>query len=173
MAHTDLSDTVTDLDSSPVVKVNSQNFGGVKRSYTGYLSSTELVAGTAAQTYALVRVPARARVTSIKMSKASSGAAGSIKIGLFRPEDGIAIDDDCFTAAVDMNSAQANTEVMSLTAAYPTAANLGSDLATALSTAVGTAGATGNQYYDIVATVVTAATAGKDTFFDVEVVLPE
>lgn len=165
MAHTTIAQVVQDQDATPIVKTNSLEKGGVKRSAYGTLT---LTAATAGQTSAFVRIPARARVASINAHMASMGN-GSVKIGLFRPNDGIAIDDDCFTTAMAL-TAKTGANVMDAV----TPANLALSLSSAFSTAVGTAGATNDVEYDIVASVVTVSTgAATAVGIEVEYVLPE
>ena len=157
------SDVLNELNATPRTYSNSGEIGGGLRRAMGFLTAANYVAGTAGQWYAFTRVPARAIVHSIKQTNISSGAAGSVKLGLFRPNGGIAIDDDCFSTAIDLNAARQAGEVATL----PLAGDRYKTLAAAFATAVGTAGATSDVEYDVVATVVTAATAGKDTLIEV------
>ena len=168
MSHTGKSAEISDIETVPPVKLNPTLHGGVVRRATGYLVSTSFTAGTAGQTYAVARVPKRAVVTSIKVTNATT-TAGAIKLGLFRPDDGIAIDDDVFATAFVLGAANNRAEALSVGAASARF----QDLATQFSTAIGTAGATGDAFYDVVATVVTAATTAKDTLFEIEYVVPE
>lgn len=165
MAHTAQASVVTDQNTVPVIKVSAVEKGGRVRSAYGVLT---LTAATAAQTNAFVRIPVRARVVSIGLHKASQGN-GSVKVGLFRPNDGIAVDDDCFSTAVAL-TAHTGANVMDAV----TPANLALDIASAFSTAIGTAGATGDVELDIVASVVTVTT-GASTAVGMEVryVLPD
>jgi len=165
MAHTNQATVVTNQDTVPVTKVSQIQKGGAERSAYGVLTLTP---ATAAQTNAFVRVPARARVTHIGLFNASMGN-GSVKIGLFRPNDGIAIDDDVFATAVAL-TANAGVNVNTV----PVPADRALDLKTAYATAVGTASATGDVEYDIVVSVVTVSTgAATAVGMEVKYVMPE
>lgn len=165
MAHVATSQVITDQDATPVTKTSQLEKGGDVRSAYGFLT---LTAATAAQTNAFVRIPVRARVTAIRPYMASMGN-GSVKIGLFRPNDGIAVDDDCFTAALALT---AKTGANAMDAVTP--ANLAKSISDAFSTAIGTAGATGDVELDVVASVVTVSTgAATAVGIEVEYVLPE
>lgn len=168
MAHTAIAPQVSGPDSTPATFVNAQSKGGVVRSSIGVIAAADFVAGTVGQTYAFCRVPARARLMSVK---AYGGAAtsGSVKVGLFRPNNGIAIDDDVITTALDLAADKHGTDIMNV---VPTV-DPSSDLATRYATAVGTAGATSDVEYDIVATVVTVANAGTLYALEATYVLPE
>ena len=168
MSHTGKSAQVTNIEAVPVTKLNSIYDGAPVRRSIGYLVSTSFVGGTAAQTYAVARVPKRAVVTSIKVTNATT-TTGSIKLGLFRPNDGIAIDDDVFATNFVLGAANNRAEAFSTALASVK----WEDLATQFSTAIGTAGATGDANYDIVASIVTVIGTAKDTLFEVEYVLPE
>ena len=94
---------------------------------------------------------------------------GSIKVGLFSPSQGIAVDDDCFTTA---SALTAHTGASIVDA--PDATARSQDIATWLATAIGTAGATNDVELDVVASVVTVST-GASVAIGMEVlyVLPE
>lgn len=166
MAHTTQSTVVTDQDAIPVVKVSQIEKGGAVRSAYGYLT---LTAATAAQTSAFVRIPARARVVAIELKNVTMGD-GSVKIGLFRPNDGIAIDDDVFATAVALTAHEFGANVSTV----PAPADADKDLKTAHTTAVGTASATDDVDYDIVMSVVTVTTgAATAVGMEVKYVMPE
>lgn len=166
MAHTTQSTVVTDQDAVPANKLSQIKKGAAVRSAYGYLTLSPL---TAAQTSAFVRIPARARVVAIELKNVSMGN-GSVKIGLFRPNDGIAIDDDVFATAVALTAHEFGANVSTV----PTPANAALDLKTAHSVAVGTASATGDVEYDIVLSVVTVSTgAATAVGMEVKYVMPE
>lgn len=167
MALVSTSQVVTDQSASPVVKTNQLEKGGLVRTAQGFLAAANFTGGTAGQWYTFVRIPARARVLGIYATKAST-TAGSVKVGLYRP-DGIAIDDDVFATAFDMGAEHDRAAMM----VTPTASQRQSALKDAYSTAVGTAGATGDAEYDIALTIVTALTGAVDTLIEVDYVLPE
>lgn len=165
MAHSVTSSVVSDQDATPVAKVNPLEKGGAVRSAFGYLT---IVATTAAQTNCFVRVPARARIQDVKASMTSMGN-GSVKIGFFRPNGGIAVDDDVITAAMAL-TAQSRASVFD----GPTNANRALSIADWLETAIGTAGATEDVELDVVASVVTVSTGTAVAVgLEVEYVLPE
>ena len=165
MPHTTISQLIQDQDATPPVKLNTLEKGGVLRTAIGVLTFT---AGTVNQTYAFVRVPKRARISDIRATHAAM-SSGSFKLGLFRPQDGIAVDDDVFSTAVNVASARTNDSIQDL----PLAADRAKDIATLYSTAISTASATNDQEFDIVATVVTVAGSGGAMAIEVDYVLPE
>lgn len=165
MAHSAISAIVSDQDATPAAKVLPHEKGGAVRSAFGYLT---IVASTAAQTNAFVRVPVRARIKDVRATMASMGN-GSVKIGFFRPNDGIAVDDDAITTAMAL-TAQTRLSVFDA----PTNAQRAQTIAEWLSTAIGTAGATNDVELDIVASVVTVSTGTAVAVgLEVEYVLPE
>jgi len=165
MAHTNQASVITKQDATPAVKVGPVEQNGSLRSAYGYMTLTP---ATAAQTNAFVRVPVRASVRGLYPQMASMGN-GAVKIGLFRPNDGIAIDDDCFTALMAL-TAKTGANVMD--AVSP--ANLALDIASAFSTAISTAGATEDTHVDIVMSVVTVSTgAATAVGLEVRYVSPE
>lgn len=167
MALVSSSQVVTDQSAVPVVKVNSLEKGGVKRTMQGYLAAANFTGGTAGQWYTFVRIPARARVTSITLTGATT-TTGAVKCGLYRP-DGIAIDDDVF-ATLYVMSAEKDRTAIDVT---QTALERSQDLATAYATAIGTAGATSDVEFDIALAIVTALGAGIAHLMEVDYVLPE
>ena len=167
MALVSSSQVVTDQSASPAVKTNQLEKGGVKRTAQGYLAAANFTGGTAGQWYTFVRLPARARITGIFLTGATT-TSGAVKCGLYRT-DGIAIDDDVFATSYDMAAEKDRTNIM----VTPTGLERSQDLATAYATAIGTAGATADVEFDIAITVVTALGAGVAHLLEVDYVLPE
>jgi hypothetical protein len=149
MAHNVTSSVVSNQNASPITKVQPSVAGGKVRSAFGYLT---IVATTAAQTNCFVRVPVTARLKDVRLSMATMGN-GSVKIGFFRPNGGIAVDDDAITAAAAL-TAQTRASVFD----GPSNANREKTIADWLATEIGTAGATYDTHLDIVASVVTVST---------------
>lgn len=168
MALVSTSQQVTDQNATPVVKVNSLEKGGVVRTAMGFIAAANLVGATTGQWYTFVRVPARARVLGIFHTGGAS--TGAVKVGLFRPNGGIAIDDACFAAVADLTS---NARGRMDTVTEYTAALRDDSLENSFSTAIGTAGATGDAEYDIVCTVITVVNTPQDGLVEVDYVLPE
>lgn len=167
MALVSSSQVVTDQSASPAVKTNQLEKGGVKRTAQGYLAAANFTGGTAGQWYTFVRLPARARITGIFLTGATT-TSGAVKCGLYRT-DGIAIDDDVFATLYVMSAEKDRTQID----VTQTALERASDLATAYVTAIGTAGATADVEFDIALTVVTALGAGIAHLMEVDYVLPE
>lgn len=168
MALVATSQNVTDQDATPVAKVNLLKKHGQVRTAQGHILAASFVGGTVGQWYAFVRVPARARVLGIYCTNATS-TSGAVKVGLFRPNSGIAISDAVFASAFVMGAANNRASVDTVR----TVTQRKDNLATAFATAVSTAGATGDVEYDIVATIVTVLGAAVDALFEVDYVLPE
>lgn len=167
MALVSTSQVVQDQSAVPPVKTNQLEKGGVKRTAAGYLAAANFTGGTAGQWYTFVRLPARARVTGIFLTGATT-TSGAVKCGLYRP-DGIAIDDDVFATNYDMAAEKDRTNIM----VTPTALERSQSLSAAYATAIGTAGATGDAEFDIALTIVTALGAGVNHLLEVDYVLPE
>lgn len=167
MALVSSSQVVTDQSAVPPVKTNALEKGGVKRVAQGYLAAANFTGGTAGQWYTFVRLPARARITGIFLTGATT-TSGAVKCGLYRP-DGIAIDDDVFATLYDMAAEKDRTNIQ----VTPTALERSQDLLTAYATAIGTAGATADVEFDIALTIVTALGAGVAHLLEVDYVLPE
>lgn len=167
MALVSSSQVVTDQSATPAVKTNQLEKGGIKRTAQGYLAAASFTGGTAGQWYTFVRLPARARVTGIYLTGATT-TSGAVKCGLYRP-DGIAIDDDVFATLYNMAAEKDRTQIDTV----QTALERSQDLATAYATAIGTAGATADVEFDIAITVVTALGAGIAHLLEVDYVLPE
>lgn len=167
MALVSSSQVVTDQSATPAVKTNQLEKGGIKRTAQGYLAAASFTGGTAGQWYTFVRLPARARITGIFLTGATT-TSGAVKCGLYRP-DGIAIDDDVFATnyAMSVEKDRAQIDVTQ------TALERASDMATAYVTAIGTAGATADVEFDIALTIVTALGAGVAHLMEVDYVLPE
>jgi hypothetical protein len=158
---------VTDQSATPVVKVNSQEKGGVVRTAFGYLAAANFTGGTTGQWYTFVRVPVRALIKDVKLFGATT-SSGAVKCGLYRP-DGIAIDDDVFATNFDMAAEKDGTTIL----VTPTALERTQTIAAAYATQIGTAGATGDAEVDIALAIVTVLGAGVNHAMMVEYVLPE
>lgn len=166
MAHTNESQVITDQDAVPNTKVSQIEKGGAQRSAYAYMTLTP---ATAAQTNAFVRVPARARLVSVGLQNVTMGD-GSVEVGLFRPNDGIAIGSAVLSAAVALTANEGNTDVIDAM----TPLQRSQDLKSAFSTEVGTASATNDAEYDIVLSVVTVSTgAATAVGMEVKYVMPE
>lgn len=162
MAHTSQAAVVTDQDTIPATKVDRLEQGGDTRTSYGFITS--VAASTAGQSHAFVRVPVTAKINHVKIFKASQGN-GSVKVGFYRPNDGIEVDSDALTAAYNLGTASGGgTSVVDAV----TPANYGLPISTAHATAIGTAGATEDTHLDICVTVVTATT-GAATAVGLEV----
>jgi hypothetical protein len=170
MAKDALSDTITNLDAVPVVKVNTLSQGGVVRSYRGMIGSAAFDALTAASVAAFCRIPARGRVRSIKLTHAAA-STGMFELGLYRTPDngGAVVDSNCFHTGVDIASARIAAEIENL----PLAATRGGDVATAFAAVISTASATADTEFDLCATITTIMGTASAVEVDVEVVLPE
>ena len=142
MTYSVMSSVLSDQQATPVAKVNPIKKGGVKRSAYGYAT---IVATTVGQTNAMVRIPARARITDLRVENATMGN-GALDLDIYR------IDGTAVTSAGSLladfpltaHSIEARVDL------GLTAANGASDLATLFSTQIGTAGATGDAEFDIV-----------------------
>jgi len=100
------SDQITDLENTPVTKVNVNVAGGVLREATGHLTTNS--DDSIGSTYRLCRVPSHARVSQvIGMHDVGSATAGAGDIGLYdTAENGDAVvDADFFASAWDFNAA--------------------------------------------------------------------
>jgi hypothetical protein len=168
MAHNVTSSVVSDQDATPIAKVNVLKKGGSSRKAYGSLT---VVATTAAQTMCFVRVPVRARIADVLATNLTNMGDGSVKIGVFRPNGGIAISDAVISAAVNLGTSR-TTPTSVLTA--PSVANRAKSIADWLATEIGTAGATSDVEVDIVASVVTVSTGTAVAVgLEVDYVLPE
>ena len=167
MALVSTSQIVTDQSATPVVKVNSLEKGGVKRTAQGSLTAGNFTGGTAGQWYTFVRIPVVARVTGVFLSCATT-TTGAVKVGLYRP-DGIAIDDDCFQ---DVFATTARERARMDDLVVYTASLRRSDIATAFATAISTAGAQADAEVDIALAIVTVIGTPVDMLVEVDYVMP-
>jgi hypothetical protein len=168
MALVSTSQVVTDQSAVPPVKTSRLEKGGEVKTAQGFLAAASFTGGTTGQWYTFVRIPARARVLSVRWTQATT-TTGAVKVGLYRP-DGIAIDDDCFVAVHDTDGGV--REAIDTTTVY-TATLRQSPLSTAFVTAIGTAGATNDTEYDIAAAIVTVIGTPTDALVEVDYVMPE
>lgn len=150
MTYSVMSSVVSDQQATPIAKVNPIKKGGVLRQAYGYLT---VVASTAAQTNAFVRIPARAKITALRAENASMGN-GALDLDIYR------IDGTRITTAGSL-LADFPLTAHSLEAQVDlglSEANAASDLATLFATEIGTAGATGDAEFDLVGVVITVST---------------
>jgi hypothetical protein len=168
MAQVSIATNVSNQDATPIVKVLSQDKGGILRTAVGYIAAANLTGGTVGQWYTFARVPARARIVGIYLTNPTT-TTGAVKFGLYRPGTaGIAISDAVFST---VTVTTANNRANVVTAMTP--AQKRDPLATAYATAVGTAGATSDVEYDIAAAIVTVIGTPVDMYVEVDYVLPE
>lgn len=167
MVHVSTSQVVQDQSAVPPVKTNQLEKGGVMRVAAGYLAAADFTGGTVGEWYTFVRLPARARVTGIFLTGATT-TSGAVKCGLYRP-DGIAIDDNVFATNYNMAVKKDRANILVI----PTALERTQSLSEAYATAIGTAGATGDAEFDIALTILTALGAGADHLLEVDYILPE
>lgn len=170
MALVSTSQVVTDQSATPAVKVNQLEKGGRVRTAQGFLAAASYTGGTTGQWYTFVRISKFARVLGVFLTQATT-TSGAVKIGLYRP-DGIAIDDDAFSAVTVLGAAT-NIRARADTLTVYTASLRQSDLNTAFTTAIGTAGATNDVEFDIAAAIVTVIGTPTDALLEVDYVLPE
>ena len=168
MALVSTSQTVTDQSATPIVKVNSLEKGGVLRTAQGFLAAASFTGGTTGQWYTFCRIPVRARVVGIRATMATT-TTGALKCGLYRP-DGIAIDDDAFSA-ITVTTGLIAAKVDTATVFTPALRR--DSIATAFATAISTAGATGDAEVDIAMAIVTVIGTPVDCLLEVDYVLPE
>jgi len=170
MALVSTSQVVTDQSATPVVKTNPLEKGGRVRTAQGFLLAASYTGGTVGQWYTFIRLPKRARVLGVFLSQATT-TTGAVKVGLYRP-DGIAIDDDIFSAITVLGAAT-NIRARVDTQTVYTAALRQSALEDAFSVAIGTAGATNDVEFDIAAAIVTVIGTPTDALLEVDYVLDE
>ncbi len=97
------SQTITDLDATPVVKVNALEIGGAKRIATALLAMTT---GAASDIKRFVRIPSRALVLSVAFVNDDLDSNGAptlaADVGLYRTtgDGGAVVDADFFASAV-------------------------------------------------------------------------
>jgi len=159
---------VSNQDAVPVTKQEPSVKGGAVRTAYGYIASTSLVGGTVGQWYTFVRVPARARVLGVYVTNPTS-TTGAVKVGLYRPNSGIAISDAVFASAFVMGAANNRAAVDTVR----TPVQRKQSLADAFATAVTTAGAQSDVEYDIALAIVTVLGAAVDAMVEVDYVLDE
>jgi hypothetical protein len=166
MAYSVTSSVVSDQKSTPIVKVNQGEKGGRVRSTYGFAT---IVASTAAQTNAFVRVPARARIERITVLNATMGD-GALDLDLYRTNE---------TRITTAGSVMPDMALTAHTEANPlvldrTEEEMGQTLADWFSTEIGTAGATNDVEFDLVGVVITSSTGtAVPVGMQVEYVLPE
>jgi hypothetical protein len=103
------SQVITDLDASPVVKVNPVRQNGRVRESMGYLTVTS--GDSIASTYRYVRIPSRARVTSVLVdTTAITTCAGDL--GLYRTaaDGGAVVSVAFFGSAISLATAVARQD---------------------------------------------------------------
>jgi len=162
------SSVMSDIFTSPAVKVSPGVNGGVKRSVFAHFAAADLLATTVGQTHSICRLPSTARITDLRAENANMGN-GAFDFDLY------AVDGTQITSAgalladfpLTAHSLEARVDL------GLTPANAAKDLATLFATEIGTAGKTGDAEFDLVATVVTVSTgASVVTGFEVEYVAP-
>jgi len=161
-----MSSVVSDQKASPAVKVSSTGKGAPMRTAYGFAT---VVATTAAQTNAFVRIPARAKIVGFRAENATMGN-GALDFDLYRVNetrvtvDGAVLPDFPLTA----HSLEARVDFAL------SEANAAKTLAELFATAIGTAGATGDAEFDLVGVVITVSTGtAVPVGLMVEYVLPE
>lgn len=96
-----LSQIITDLDASPVVKVNPTEIGGVHREAIATIAMTT---GAASDVKRFVRVPSRARVVKVELANDDLDSNGvptlATDIGLYDVNGGAVVDADFFASAI-------------------------------------------------------------------------
>ena len=105
------SQTITDMDAIPVVKVNPTKSNGVVRAAFGTAAFASSDATSVAR---MARIPARARVTMVHLQSDDLGTGGTVDVGLHRTsaDGGAVVDADFFASAVDTDTAAvARTDV--------------------------------------------------------------
>lgn len=95
------SQVITDLDATPIVKVNQQEIGGRKRVATAVLSMTS---GAASDVKRFVRIPSRALVLKVELANEDLDSNGvptlAADVGLYRTAaDGGAVQNAAFFAS--------------------------------------------------------------------------
>lgn len=166
MAYSVTSSVVSDQKATPIAKVNPVEKGGVIRSAYGFAT---IVASTAGQTNAFVRIPARARIVEMVMENASMGN-GALDLDLYRTNETRVTTAGSLMADVALT---AHTKAAALDTLL-SEANLAKDLATLFATEIGTAGATNDVEFDIVGVVITTSTGtAVPVGLEVKYVLPE
>jgi hypothetical protein len=166
MAYSVTSAVVSDQKSTPVAKVNPVEKGGAVRSAYGFAT---VVATTAGQTNAFVRIPARARIERITAINATMGD-GALALDIYRTNEVRVTTAGSVMAIFPLT---AHTEAVPLDPAR-SAANAAKDISTWFVTAIGTAGATNDVEFDLVGVVLTVSTGtAVPVGLQVEYVVPE
>ena len=98
-----------------------------------------------------------------------TSTTGAVKVGLYRPNSGIAISDAVFASAFVMGAANNRAAVDTVR----TPVQRKQSLADAFATAVTTAGAQSDVEYDIALAIVTVLGAAVDAMVEVDYVLDE
>ena len=166
MTYSVTSSVVSDQKTVPFVKVNPTEKDGKVRVAYGFAT---IVATTAGQTNAFVRIPARARIVRMTAVNATMGD-GALDFDLYRTNE---------TRITTAGAVDADFPLTAHTEAAPftigrSEANMAKDLATWFSTEFGTAGATGDVEVDLVGVVITVSTGtAVPVGLQVEYVCPE
>ena len=170
MAEVTLKSTaVTNMDATPVVKVNSQISGGVVREAVGFVTTND--DDSIGSVYRLVRVPSRARISEIRgYSDIGSASAGIANVGVHLANGGAVKDADHFASAWDFSATDTQGVVLENEAQV---GNLVNEMEEQLWEALGET-ADPNVDYDITLTLTQAvATAAAVVGIKVRYVLPE
>jgi len=168
MAYSVMTSVVSDQQSSPAVKLSGVKKGAPVRTAYGFAT---IVATTAGQTNAFVRIPSRAKIVGFRAENATMGN-GALDFDLYRV-------DSANTAVTLAGQVLADFPLTahSLEARVDFAlseANAAKTLAELFSTQIGTAGATGDAEFDLVGVVITVSTGtAVPVGLMVEYVLPE
>jgi hypothetical protein len=166
MTYSVMTSVVSDQQSSPAVKLSGVKKGAPVRTAYGFAT---IVATTAGQTNAFVRIPARAKIVGFRAENASMGN-GAFDFDLYRVDG---------TAVTSAGAVLADFPLTghSLEARVDFAlseANAAKTLAELFVTAIGTAGATGDAEFDLVGVVITVSSGtAVPVGLMVEYVLPE
>jgi hypothetical protein len=99
-----LSQPVTDLDATPIVKQVPSVIGGVIREAVGFVTTNS--DDSIGSTYRICRVPSNARITQILGSQdVGSASAGIADVGVYQTaaNGGAVVDADFFASAWDFN----------------------------------------------------------------------
>lgn len=97
------SAVVASLDAQPSSRVGPITLGGVKRTAVG--THTTNSDDSANSTYRFVRIPARARITSVYVHTNAASTNGTADVGLHLAEGGAVLDADFFSAAFAIKTA--------------------------------------------------------------------
>jgi len=165
------STAITNLDATPVVKVNNQLAGGVVREAVGLITTNS--DDSIGSTYRFCRIPGRARISEILgYADVGSAGAGIGDIGVYQTaaNGGAVVDADFFASAWDFSNADANSVALEHEAG---AGHLVNEIEQPLWQALEVA-ANPDLDYDIVMTLTEAVTTGAaEIGLRVRYVLPE